>query len=534
MTRKPLRETRKPILNENSFQELLSAAYVLQQHSDRLIGNEPEANPTRILSEIVDIQRLIEAGNLDIQGTSKIIAERLKTITSATGVAISIVDGSELEYIVALGKASTVAGSRIPCAKSPSAESLRSVTASRDGQSVVKPLVRRIADGGSFISVPFSDSSKVAGAVELRFESSAVPENDIAAAQLMAGLMGDAVARSRDWRRHTSTNSEEVPVPGPLLHDFEQVFRAAESQFILEEQPEVENEHFHPHLANTPTNQQPPQAIANSSAPAMDPVCHSCGHHFVDDEYFCGSCGLTRFVAEIADDGLQSKWASMWFLQQSSQAEAGNTGSALHPVPKLNAGGNSSSFEALDSSSSESHFSALASAVLEKDQTSGGANPQAESTADLQSVGDNLGRVSSPNSYQLFGGWISQQWRRHRAEFYLVVAAILLLVAISGWGTNSSNTANSPIPAQAMRRQNPPKPKLTAFEQVLVSLGLAEPPPAPAYEGNPDTQVWIDLHTALYYCPGTDLYGATPKGRMTSQRSAQLDEFQPADRRPCD
>ena len=49
---------------------------------------------------------------------------------------------------------------------------------------------------------------------------------------------------------------------------------------------------------------------------------------------------------------------------------------------------------------------------------------------------------------------------------------------------------------------------------MLISLGLAEPPPAPEYKGNPETQVWIDLHTALYYCPGADLYGKTPKGKF--------------------
>ena len=44
-------------------------------------------------------------------------------------------------------------------------------------------------------------------------------------------------------------------------------------------------------------------------------------------------------------------------------------------------------------------------------------------------------------------------------------------------------------------------------------------------KGNPDTPVWIDLHTALYYCPGSDLYGKTPKGRIASQRDAQLESY---------
>jgi len=69
---------------------------------------------------------------------------------------------------------------------------------------------------------------------------------------------------------------------------------------------------------------------------------------------------------------------------------------------------------------------------------------------------------------------------------------------------------------------------------MLISFGLAEAPEASEYKGNPDAQVWVDLHTALYYCRGADLYGKTPKGKVTSQRDAQLDQFEPASRKACD
>ena len=82
-----------------------------------------------------------------------------------------------------------------------------------------------------------------------------------------------------------------------------------------------------------------------------------------------------------------------------------------------------------------------------------------------------------------------------------------------------------------MRR--PRHRKLTAFENLMVSLGLAEAPPAPVYLGNPDTQVWVDVHTALYHCPGSDLFGKTPDGRLSTQREAQQDQFEPANRKVC-
>ena len=68
---------------------------------------------------------------------------------------------------------------------------------------------------------------------------------------------------------------------------------------------------------------------------------------------------------------------------------------------------------------------------------------------------------------------------------------------------------------------------------MLISLGLAEAPEPPADKGNPSTQVWVDLHTALYYCPGADMYGKTPSGKYATQREAQLDSFEPAYRKVC-
>ena len=65
-------------------------------------------------------------------------------------------------------------------------------------------------------------------------------------------------------------------------------------------------------------------------------------------------------------------------------------------------------------------------------------------------------------------------------------------------------------------------------------MGLAEAPEPPEYKGNPDIQVWVDLHTALYYCAGSDLYNKTAKGKLTRQRDAQLDHFEAANRKPCE
>jgi hypothetical protein len=134
---------------------------------------------------------------------------------------------------------------------------------------------------------------------------------------------------------------------------------------------------------------------------------------------------------------------------------------------------------------------------------------------------------------------VARLWRSRRGDFYLAVA-VVLMVAVIRWGVWSSHSVRATgsgiaVSGSANRHKEPaPDADLSLFDKFLISLGLAEAPEAPEYKGNPDTQVWVDLHTALYYCPGSDLYGKTAKGKLSSQRDAQLDQFEPAYRKPCD
>ena len=78
------------------------------------------------------------------------------------------------------------------------------------------------------------------------------------------------------------------------------------------------------------------------------------------------------------------------------------------------------------------------------------------------------------------------------------------------------------------------KPKLPPWERVLVAMGIAEAPqPVVHFHGDPNLKVWVDTHTALYYCPGDELYGKSPDGHYTTQREALADRFEPAERSVC-
>jgi PilZ domain len=111
----------------------------------------------------------------------------------------------------------------------------------------------------------------------------------------------------------------------------------------------------------------------------------------------------------------------------------------------------------------------------------------------------------------------------HRGDVAVGIAGLFLFLTFLTAGSQPAQLAQSKAY----------QPSLTMSERMLVALGLAELPPPPVAAGNPTAQVWVDVHTGLYYCPGAELYGKSPDGKLTTQRDAQLDQFEPAARRNC-
>jgi hypothetical protein len=110
--------------------------------------------------------------------------------------------------------------------------------------------------------------------------------------------------------------------------------------------------------------------------------------------------------------------------------------------------------------------------------------------------------------------------RSKRGKIIAVIMAVLLaLIGIMLWMSMftaraaSLNSVNMPLK-----------------DRVLVRLGLEKPP---SIGGNPYTEVWVDSQTGTYYCPGAALNGKTDQGNYMTQRNAQLQQFQPANHKPC-
>ena len=91
---------------------------------------------------------------------------------------------------------------------------------------------------------------------------------------------------------------------------------------------------------------------------------------------------------------------------------------------------------------------------------------------------------------------LAQQWRKPKvagkSTRFIAIFIIVLTFAGVWWYLLNGEPEHAPL----------------ALDKVFVSLGLKPSPPAVA-NGNPDTKVWIDVHTALYFCPGSDSFGKT-------------------------
>ena len=530
----------KPALDEETFQQLLEAAHVLQEQKAFEAVTRPKFTPSEAIAKIVETQESLRAQPGDLPAAANLIAEHLQEITHATGVAIAVAHDDRLEYCAATGDAANLAGSDLL------------VTPSRasDGQ-----LSTRFNDGHAdeqSIALPLHHDGKLAGLLEVRFANAdTIDEPDMRSCQLMAGLMTEAIARAADKEWRQALAAERAAMLEALERIKPQLERLAvgPAQSVIERAKKVAEPTesvLRPEGATTEPS--PSLAISEASAKSgRETICPQCGYQFGEHELFCGRCGTARPAGTLPSGDLQSKWASMWHLQQEAetkQQEDVERGTDESQFSSPVASSIPPSYETPSELSPELQNMITRFSDVEGEPAT---EPESETALEAQSEpgGDEPPEskiVAQPSKAQ--SAWASaskaREWleslesksaagiwlAKHRADVYVGAAVVLLLIVLSGWGLRPDVSHPQP--------KNPPQPNLTLFERLLVSLGLAETPPAPVYMGNPNASVWVDLHTALYYCSDSDLYGKTPGGKYTTQRDAQLDQFEPAARKNCD
>jgi GAF domain-containing protein len=577
-------DKRKPVLDEQTLGKLLEAAYVLQEHNRELqemeLGlsqkrdqieaedissaishsNAPPPTPetaspadyTLTLARIVETQHQIQLRQLDLESAMCLVTERLVQIARASGAAIGILEGKKLRYRAATGHLTLASGTVVPMEKALCLACIRTGQAIRcedvNPEFLLDSEECRRRGIQSMIAVPIFHDGEVVGGLELYYPTTqAFTDQDVHTCQLMAGLVTEALARD-----------EEVTLKKS---------RATERAAMLEALEKLK-----PNLAALTDKPAARDALARNSS-VSTVACRKCGHNLVGEEQFCGNCGTPRSSGYEAPS-MQSKVASLWHMQEALKKDKGGEieeGLAAEDEPFTEAdiahleksiadslqlqmpelfeavemrGDDAANSSKPDNTPISAEFEDSVLLDLEaplevgseeqsETQTSTALTKSARGTAwsSAASARDFLEQLAPAQR----PGALARFWNSRRGDIYLAVA-VLLVAAVLRWGIMSdrsvSATGNPNVAAG--HRKPAPDADLSMFDRMLIRLGLAEAPPAPEYRGNPDVQVWVDLHTALYYCPGSDLYGKTPKGQFTSQRNAQLDQFEPAYRKTCD
>jgi len=509
----------KPVLDEGGFQQLLAAAYVLQQHNDSLRAKDPRLDAAWIFAQITETETLVRHGNLDFAQAAKLVGERLCKMTGAVSVSVCLLKNDSAECVAETGVGAKKQGQSIAASSIAATERLKngrqfqSLDAQADSR-IDSELCRELAVR-SLLAVPIQRSDETAGLIEIRWGlTDALHECDVRTCRLMTNLLAEMLGRENLSTAQPSQALVLAHEPEDPEHD-ETTSQPADLSDV-----------------NESSGEQPEQDLASH--------CRVCGRAFSADEAFCGNCSLPRVAATTSSDGLQSKWASMWFMQQAQDTlqERRTVASKFSPSPVLKPSASTRlppaatdelavppparrSTEYAAAKRDPLFFTAERVATEERVITEEPAHltgvPEPRILLDespRESSSDYLSSILA--RLRLLLALRVRISRKTAVLGMFSMVAVLLLATWLSWATRSAS-------------------QLTWFESLLVDLGLAEIQPRPAivYAGSPNVRVWEDVHTALYYCPDSDLYGKTPGGRFTTQRAAQEDQFEPATRVAC-
>lgn len=601
----------KPVLDEATFQKLLAAAYVLQEHRkdtqprpEPVADNHHDADYATTLGEIVETQQQILLRHLDLDGAAGLVVEQTQKMTSAAGAAVCMINRDHLVYRAVKGVAAAEMGQAIPTVKALSAQVLAHGAVVRCADVLtdlqVDAALAKRAGIASFIAVPIFHDDQTAGVIELAFSKPyGYGEQDVRTCQLMAGLVTEAITRTSDDQSKKSLTAERDSMLEALEKLKPQLDRLAkDAEALSATATPMRPRPTPPAESVRPISTPPPSAMRRerpaselNSARTGTEKCSRCGNDIAPQEVYCGNCGTLRtdrsradstasrpnawdspsapapdgsfapaaegsrrsFSSNLVDHDVQLPNEVLALAKETTDDEpprdvAEELMKLLPPDP--DGPGVSSPQVTPPPTPNPPSSIAVAQPVTAPPSPQGSVPYPWTSAADarawLNSLGGGEGNAGLAGFLQM-----------HRGDLSLGTAIVALLIALF-WGMSShrstqgnpeatnaarpATTSQTPAAPQAgtaqarpQRRAPQPDPELSWTERALVSLGLADPPtPAQQYEGNPDVSVWVDLRTALYYCPTNDLYGKTEKGQYMTQRQAQIDQFEPASRKVCE
>jgi len=171
--------------------------------------------------------------------------------------------------------------------------------------------------------LPLHHDGKLAGLLEFRFANAeTIEEPDMRSCQLMAGLMTEAIARAADKEWRQALAAERAAMLEALERIKPQLERLAvgSAQSVVDRVKRIAEPTesvIEPDIATTELKPSVPASEASAKA-GRETICPQCGYQFGEHELFCGRCGTARPAGALPSGDLQSKWASMWHMQQEA------------------------------------------------------------------------------------------------------------------------------------------------------------------------------------------------------------------------
>src|SRR6266576_910329 len=187
------------------FQKLLESAFAVQESGVN----------ARSLARIVEIERSIKAGHLDVDGTMHLIAEFAQQVAGASGVAVGRLKGDQLIYGAGSGSAASSVGRCVMAtfiASAPNrtrAEILRVENAESDAR--IEAAICRQFGAISLLILPIYRADAVAGVMQVLFsEAHAFQEDEVRIYRLLAGLVGEAMSQVTQLEQKRTLASSQL------------------------------------------------------------------------------------------------------------------------------------------------------------------------------------------------------------------------------------------------------------------------------------------------------------------------------------
>jgi hypothetical protein len=201
-------------VNRETFQQFLASAFAVQQ--SRI--------SRQCLSDIMDLQRSIASGKLDLDGAMGRIVESARNVANASGVAIALLKRDQLFYRAGSGTSAAYIGRHMTASLTVSAntntnrEILRVEDAGTDSR--IEAAICRQFDANSLLILPIYQDRALAGVLQVLFrEAHAFQEHEVSTYRLMAEQIEAAISQVAKLEEEEASAAQTSALPNALTED---------------------------------------------------------------------------------------------------------------------------------------------------------------------------------------------------------------------------------------------------------------------------------------------------------------------------